>query len=151
RLSEAEVDAVLLIGGTSKIPLLQHEMELRFGAAICDLSNAQTIIAEGAAVIGFHGFQPFLAHPVRLMLSGGSSLPVFDRDTVMPAEAHKETTLFCTDNRDGEARLIMAEQTDSLNQNSLVHKTVIGVPVESALPRPYQHERIVVHFDLDEN
>src|SRR5439155_1733082 len=85
-------------------------MELRFGAAICDLSNAQTIIAEGAAVIGFHGFQPFLAHPVRLMLSGGSSLPVFDRDTVMPAEAHKETTLFCTDNRDGEARLVMAEQ-----------------------------------------
>ncbi len=151
RISEREIDAVLLIGGSSKIPLLQREMERRFGAAVLDASNAQTIIAEGAAVVAYERYQPFLAHPIRLMLSDRSSLPIFDRDTVMPATAKKDINLFCTDNRDGEARVIICEQANPIDERVLVQKTVVSVPVESRLPKPYQHERVYTSFEIDEN
>jgi hypothetical protein len=144
-----EVDQALLIGGSSAIPLLRREMQHLFGTRAHGVVNSQTIIAEGAAAVAFHGYQPFLVRPVQMQLADGSALPIFDSTSLVPAGT-KEVTLFCTDNRDGEARLIVAQ--DRRTGRSMSHsQPVLNVPVRSDLPRPFQHERVYASFAIDDD
>jgi molecular chaperone DnaK (HSP70) len=71
-ISAAQVHQVLLIGGSSNLPLLQHEMVKRFGNRIVRVSNADTIIAEGASVIDAEGLQPILARTIGIGLADGA-------------------------------------------------------------------------------
>jgi molecular chaperone DnaK len=150
-LSEREMDAALLIGGTSQIPLLRREMERRFGTLVFDVPNAQTIIAEGAAAVAFYDYQPFLARPIQLVLSDGTPLTVFDRDSGVPSNGPKGLTLFCTDPRDGEARLIVSEQVRQGDRGSVRQHTVVKVPVSPDIPAPFKHERVHAIFDIDDD
>lgn len=72
RLSSREIDLVLLIGGSSLIPLVQLQMAERFGARIVHVPNADTIIAEGAALIDSLGMQPVLARSIVVRLADES-------------------------------------------------------------------------------
>jgi molecular chaperone DnaK len=150
RVQANEVDRVLLIGGSSLIPALQEEMTRRFGMRSTTLANSQTVIAEGAAAIGYFGYEPFLARPVSLRLADRSMLPIFGRETVIPHDSDKEVTLFVTDNRDGEARLIVEERFRDGDARTVQH-LVLPVPVKTALPRPYNHERVYARFRIDDN
>jgi molecular chaperone DnaK len=150
-LSEREVNMVLLIGGTSNIPLVKREMEQRFGTLAFNVENAQTIIAEGAAAVAFHRYQPFLSHSINLWLADGTPLPIFDRDTVVPIDGRKEITLYCTDNRDGDARLILAELRRIDDRHAPRQQVILNVPVSKALPQVYQHERIYATFEVNED
>jgi molecular chaperone DnaK len=150
-LSEGEIEVALLIGGTSLIPLLRAEMERRFGARVIDVPNAQTIIAEGAAAVAFDNYQPFLARPIQLMLAGETPLTIFDRDVVVPIISRKNLTLFCTDPRDGEARLIIAEQTREGDRGSIRLHEIVRIPVSEEIPRPFKNERVTAAFEIDED
>ncbi len=150
RVQPGEVDRVLLIGGSSLIPALQDEMARRFGMRATNLPNSQTVIAEGAAAIAFFGYEPYLARRVGLRLADGTLLPVFDKDTVLPQTADKEITLFVTDNRDGEARLVVEEQIREDHRQAAQH-LVLPVPVSRQLPIPYNHERVYARFTIDED
>jgi len=150
RVQANEVDRVLLIGGSSLIPILQEEMTRRFGMRATTLPNGQTVIAEGAAAIAYFGYEPFLARTVSLRLADESLLPVFGRDTLIPQTSDKEVTLFVTDNRDGEARLVVEERVREGDARMVQH-LVLPVPVRRELPRPYHHERVYARFHIDEN
>jgi molecular chaperone DnaK len=151
RVAPEEVDRVLLIGGTSEIPLLRAEMERRFGVKVEAVPNSQTIIAEGAAAIAYYGYRPYLVRPVQLQLADGSALTIFDSGTLVPFDAEKQLTLFCTDNRDGEARLVVTEQSRSYDPSSVREQTILNVPVDPNLPRPYNHERVYATFRVDDD
>jgi hypothetical protein len=109
------------------------------------------VIAEGAAAIAFHAYVPFLTRPVLVGLADGTAYPVFDRDTVVPVAARRELTLFCTDNRDGEARLIVGERTRENDPDSIRQHVVVRVPVSPDLPKPYNHERVYASFEVDDD
>lgn len=151
RLSLGEVDRVLMIGGSSEIPRLRDEMYRRFGARAISVPNSQTVIAEGAAAIAFHGYIPYLVRPIALMLADGAALTVLDQSDLLPMDAVVEHTLFCTDNRDGVARLVVAERPHALDRGTYVPHGVLNVPVHASLPKPYQHERVVAQFQVDED
>jgi molecular chaperone DnaK (HSP70) len=152
RVEPSDVDRAILIGGSSEIPLLQAEMQRLFGVRAESLGpRSQTIIAEGAATVAQYGFQPFLTRPVQLALADGSQLPVFGRETVVPVEGAKRLTLFVTDPRDGEARLVVTEQIRRADEGSVQQQTVLPVRVEDGLPKPYNHERVIADFEIDEN
>ncbi len=60
RLQTSQIHQVLLIGGTSRIPLLKKEMYRTFGQTkVVEVENADTIIAEGAAIISYHNWTPY--------------------------------------------------------------------------------------------
>ena len=150
RVETTDVDRVLLIGGTSEIPRLQAAMQREFGVRAESLGErSQTIIAEGAATVAQYGFQPFLTRPVQIALADGSHLPVFDRETPVPVSGTTELTLFCTDPRDGTARLVITEQVRSDEPGSTRQQTVLPVPVSKGLPKPYNHERVHAGFEID--
>jgi molecular chaperone DnaK (HSP70) len=152
RVDSTDVDRILLIGGTSEIPMLQHEMQKLFGVRAESLrEQSQTIIAEGAAIVAQRGYQPFLTRPVQLALADGSQLTVFDRDTLVPVAGAKQLTMYCTDPRDGVAHLVITEQVRADERGSTRQQDVLSVPVNPGLPRPYNHERIHATFEIDED
>jgi molecular chaperone DnaK len=152
RVDSTDVDRVLLIGGTSEIPMLQYEMQRLFGVRAESLrEQSQTIIAEGAAIVAQRGYQPFLTRPVQLALADGSQLTVFDRDTPVPVAGAKQVTLYCTDPRDGTAQLVIMEQVRADERGSVRQQEVVSVPVSPGLPKPYNHERVHAAFEIDED
>lgn len=150
RIAADEIDKVLLVGGTSEIPLLRKNMARMFGVRAQPVRSSQTIIAEGAAEIARRGFEPYLAAPVQIQLSDESVHTVFPHGMRVPDEAGKNMTLFCTDNRDGEARLVLRIGTGARDGGSR-QRDILAVPVISDLPRPYQHERVHAAFQVDQD
>jgi molecular chaperone DnaK (HSP70) len=150
RLTNREIDLVLLIGGSSLIPVVQREMAERFGARIVHVPNADTIIAEGAALIDSLSMQPVLARSIGVRLSDESFYEVFPAGTVAKPEICQKTiNIFCVDNRDGEAKIILVERRD---QVEVTEPQVLSVPVGRDLPKRYStNERLVVDFRMDQD
>jgi molecular chaperone DnaK len=149
RIQASQINQVLLIGGTSRIPLLISEMHKTFGITkVIELSNADTVIAEGAAIISHYDWQPYLVQPICIQLTDKSQYTVFDSGTILkPDAAQKEVVFFCTDNREGEGRLII---TENLGNRGHQVKEIINVPISTALKKIYD-ERVVADFRVDQD
>jgi len=149
-LTGREIDLVLLIGGSSLIPLVQRQMEDRFGARIVHVPNAEAIIAEGAALVDSLEMQPVLAKAIGVRLSDQSIYEVFRAGTVAkPEVCQKSINFFCVDNRDGEAKIVLTEKAD---RGDITTAQVLSVPVSRELPKRYSsHERVVVDFRMDQD
>jgi len=146
-----DVDLALLIGGTSQIPRVRQEMHDRFGTKLVQALRPDSVIAEGAAIVDALNLHPVLARPICLELSDGSIYEVFKAGEIAkPGICNKEVALFCTDNRDGQARLIVKEGAGPFNDR-FVTKHVLTIPVSPQLPKPYNHERIIARFLIDDD
>ena len=149
RLSVRDIDLVLLIGGSSRIPLVRREMGKRFGARIEHVEKADTIIAEGAALVDYHSMQPTLARSLGVRLSDGTFYEIFGKGTLAkPDFCKKSINFFCTDNRDGEAKLVLVEKVGVQEKN----KGVLAIPVSPVRQAKHSDcERVTVRFSLDED
>jgi molecular chaperone DnaK len=149
RLTPRDVDLVLLIGGSSRIPIIKREMQERFGSRITHIKNADTIIAEGAALVDYLGMHPVLARALGVRLSSGAYYELFPAGTMAkPGVCQKTINFFCTDNRDGEAKLVLVEKYEGREMN----ERVLGIPVSRSLPRKHNDcERVSVTLSLDED
>ncbi|MBD2565129.1 MULTISPECIES: Hsp70 family protein [Nostoc] len=147
RLQPSQINQVLLIGGTSRIPLLINEMHKTFGLTkVIELPNADTVIAEGAAIISYYDWQPYLVQPIDVQLADQNHYTVFESGTILkPDTAKKEVAFFCTDNREGEGRLII---TTNLDNREHQVKEIINVPISKVLQNIYK-ERIIADFRID--
>jgi len=85
-------------------------------------------------------------------LADRSLYTVFESGWVLKPEAsRKEINFYCTDNRDGEARLVVVESRRPGDSSAIGTKQILNVSVSSDLPRPYNHERVSSVFEIDEN
>lgn len=143
-----EVRTALLIGGTSRIPIITREIQKLFGARTINVQNSNTVIAEGAAIISENNWTPYLVRPIYIQLSDNSYYTVFEQGTpLLPHVTQKEITFFVTDNRDGEARLIIAEGEKG---DQKVTKDVINIPISSKLDSRYI-EKVIVKCTVNED
>ena len=92
---------------------------------------------------------PVLARSLGVRLADGSFYELLPAGTLAkPGVCEKQINFFCTDNRDGEAKLVLVERYDGRETN----KGVIGIPVSPVLPRRYaDSERVSVRLSLDED
>ena len=148
-LTPRDVDLVLLIGGSSRIPMVRREIQERFGSRVVYVRNADTIIAEGAARVDYLGMLPVLARSLGVRLADGAFYELFPAGTVAKkGVCEKQINFFCTDNRDGEAKLVLVEKYDGREMN----ERVLGIPVSRDLPRKYNDsERVTVTLSLDDD
>jgi molecular chaperone DnaK (HSP70) len=146
-MATSDIDIVLLIGGSSRIPMVRREMQERFGSRVTYVKNADTIIAEGAARVDYLGMQPVLARSLGVRLVNGAFYELFPAGTLAkPGVCEKSVNFFCTDNRDGEAKLVLVEKYEGREMN----ERVLGIPVSRDLPRKYNDcERVTVRLSLD--
>lgn len=147
-----EIDLVLLIGGSSRIPFVRHKLREIFGSRIVEIPNADTIISEGAAIIDAEGLQPVLSRPLNVELSDSSLYEVFPAGIIADKNiCHKAVNFYCTDNRDGQAKLILKELAGRIDGSRPLMKEILNIPVNKMIPMPYDHERVTVDFALDED
>lgn len=117
------------------IPFVTQKMSEIFESKVVSVPNAVTIIAEGAAVISCHNWLPSLVYPISVLLSDNTLYPIYPEGTVLYPEVTKKIlTFFCTDPRDGEGRLIIAEGADGATIGRKT-KAVIAVPVRALVIR----------------
>ncbi len=152
-LSARDVDLALLIGGSSKIPDVHNQLREKFGYRTEVVKNANTIIAEGAAIVDGLGIQPTFARSICVELSDGTLYDIFKAgDIASPSVCRKSVNFYCTDNREGEAKLIIKERTGQVGTTRRFFREVLSIPVSSALPKRYQPlERVTTEFTLDQD
>ena len=147
------VDLVMLIGGTSRTPLVHQMMHEVFVTKVVPVKDADSIIAKGAAVIAAHKWKPYLVKPITVKLADKSFLSLLKHGQTLAAPlASKSFTFYCVDGRNGSAHLLFYEQqrpNDAAIQKSL--NCNLSVPTAQNVRTVSDLDRIIVNCYVPED
>ena len=153
KLKTSDVDEILLVGGSTRIPMVQEKVEAFFGKAPNRSVNPDEVVAMGAAVqagILSGDVKNMVLLDVTLSLGietmGGISTVLIPRNTTVPA---KKTEVFSTaaDNQSSvEVVVLQGERKMSHDNRVLARFHLDGIP---SAPRGVP--QVEVTFDIDVN
>ena len=154
-LKPSDVAQVLLVGGSTRIPLVQSEVERYFGRAPNHSLNPDEVVAIGAGIEG--GVLAGDVHHDILLLdvtsltlgveaNGGLMIPLIERNTTIPA---KKTKLFSTtvDNQESVTINVYQGERKFANENRFLGQFELS----GIEPAPRAVPQIEVCFDIDAN
>lgn len=151
-LSTADIDEVVLVGGSTRIPAVQALVRQVIGKKPCQEVNPDEVVAVGAAiqagVLGGEVTDILLLDVTPLSLGvetlGGVTTKLIPRNTTIPA---KKSEIFSTA-ADGqtsvEIHVLQGEREMASNNKSLGMFRLAGIP-----PAPRGIPQIEVTFDID--
>ena len=153
-LSEGQIDEVVLVGGTTRIPAIQEAVKSFFKKELNKSVNPDEVVAVGAAVQG-----GVLAGDVKdvLLLDvtplslgietlGGVMTKLIERNTTIPT---KKSQVFSTaaDNQTSvDVHVCQGEREMAADNKTLGRFELVGIP-----PAPRGVPQIEVTFDIDAN
>ncbi|MCL1826459.1 MAG: molecular chaperone DnaK [Candidatus Cloacimonetes bacterium] len=156
KLKANEINEILLVGGSTRIPAVQEAVEKFFGKKANLSMNPDEVVAVGAAVQGGilggdEAVQDILlldVTPLTLGLEtlGGVRTPIIDRNTTIPT---KKSQVFSTaaDNQPAVTiRVLQGERQMADDNKVLGNFDLVGIP-----PAPRGVPQIEVTFDIDAN
>ena len=147
-----EIDQVLLVGGSTRMPLVVQEVEKFFGKKPCQGVNPDEVVALGAAVQGgvlsgdVKDMLLLDVTPLSLGLEtlGGVTTRLIERNTTIPT---RKTEIFSTA-ADGQPSVevhVLQGEREFANDN----RTLGRFSLEGINPAPRGVPQIDVTFDLD--
>ncbi len=152
--SPREIDEVVMVGGSTRIPLIQEEVKKFFGKEPNRTVNPDEVVAVGAAIQG--GVLTGDAKDIVLLdvtpLSlgietlGGVFTPLISRNTTIPT---RKSEVFSTaqDNQSQvEVHVLQGERKMAGDNKSLGKFVLDGIP-----PAPRGMPQVEVTFDIDAN
>ena len=151
KLSPQDIEEVVLVGGTTRIPLIRHTVEEFFGRKPHTELNPDEVVALGAAVqanILEHGVSNMLlldVTPLSLGIEtyGGTASKIISRNSPIPASAQEQYTTG-VDNQTGiDIHVLQGERELAKDCRSLARFTLKTPPAPAGLPR------IEVRFLID--
>lgn len=153
-LSASEIDEVILVGGQTRMPMVQEKVAEFFGKEARKDVNPDEAVAMGAAIQG-----AVLAGDVKDVLlldvtpltlgietMGGVATPVIEKNTTIPT---KKSQIFSTadDNQSAVTiHVVQGERKQATSNKSLGRFDLADIP-----PAPRGVPQIEVTFDLDAN
>lgn len=153
-LKPGDVSEVLLVGGSTRIPLVQREVERYFGKAPNHSLNPDEVVAIGAAIQGgvlagdVHDIVLLDVTPLTLGVeaNGGLMVSLIDRNTTIPT---KKTKLFSTtvDNQSSVTINVYQGERQFAAENRFLGQFELA-DIE---PAPRAVPQIEVCFDIDAN
>lgn len=153
-ISNAEIDEVILVGGSTRIPRVQEEVEKFFGKKPSKSVNPDEAVAIGAAIQGgvFTGEvkDVLLLDVIPLSLGietyGGVFTKLVEANTTIP---HKKAEVFSTasDNQPSVEIHVLQGERPMASQNRTIGRFHLdGIP-----PAPRGVPQVEVTFDIDAN
>lgn len=155
-LSKGEVDKVILVGGSTRVPVVQAAIEKEVGKAPFKGVNPDEAVAVGAAlqagiIVGDEGVTDVLlldVTPLTLGIEtlGGVTTMMIERNTTIPSR-RSEVFSTAADNQPAvEVHVLQGEREFSKDNTTLGRFHLMGIP-----PAPRGIPQIEVTFDIDAN
>ncbi len=146
-------DALVLSGGSSRVPLVQRVLEERFGVASAPLVNPDEVVALGAAIharalaTGAGGnLHDVTSYALGVEIDGGSVIQVIRRNTPLPAHSSRVFTTIADMQEVAEVHVVQGDSPKAKDNISLGRFTLSGIE-RGRKGNP----RIEVSFSVDED
>jgi molecular chaperone DnaK len=152
--SPHEIDEVVLVGGSTRVPLIQEEVKRYFGKEPNRSVNPDEVVAVGAAIQG--GVLTGEAKDIVLLdvtpLSlgietlGGVFTPLIPRNTTIPVRKSETFSTAADGQTQVEVHVLQGERPMATDNKTLGRFILDGIP-----PAPRGMPQIEVTFDIDAN
>ena len=132
KISKEEIDEVILVGGMTRMPLVQQRVSQFFNKAPCKGVHPDEVVALGAAIQGAVLFDDesemllldVTPHKLGIMLSGGLFQTLIEANSTVPTSAsHIFTTV-----RDGQTAvkiIVLQGESDRAENNELLGEFIL--------------------------
>ena len=155
KLKSTDINHIVLVGGTTRIPLIRKKVEEFFGKPAERGVDPMECVAVGAAIqagvlSGDIDKDIVLLDVTPLTLSvetlGGISTPIIPRNTTIPTKKSKIFTTAADNQTSVEINVLQGERPMAVDNKSLGRFHLTGIP-----PAPRGIPQIEVTFDIDVN
>jgi molecular chaperone HscA len=150
-VSIADIDAVVLVGGSTRLSTVRHAVEGFFKQAPLTTLNPDTVVAKGAALHAYaltHGSTHLLVDVCPLSLGietmGGMTEKIIPRNTPIPTAMAQDFTTYESGQTAMSFHVVQGEREFANDCRSLAHFTLEGIP-----PLVAGAARVRVTFALD--
>lgn len=152
--NEKEIDKIILVGGSSRIPMVQELLKDIFPAEMYKGLNPDEVVARGAAIQGgvlsedIKGIVLVDVTPLTLGIEteGGLVTSLIDRNTTIPTTESKVFTTVSDNQKSVEINITQGEREFAKDNISLGKFELQGIRTA-----PKGEPRIEVTFDIDVN
>ncbi len=153
-LSPAQIDKVLLVGGSSRIPAVQEKLKDFLGKDPHKGINPDECVAVGAAIQGgilggdVQGLVLLDVTPLSLGVEtyGGIATKLIERNTTIPVKKSQIFTTAADNQTSVEVHVLQGEREMAADNKTLGRFHLDGIPAA-----PKQVPQIEVTFDIDAN
>ncbi len=154
KLKPSEISKVLLVGGMTRMPILQETVKHMFGKDPTKGVNPDEIVAQGAAIqagiLSGNVTDIVLIDVIPLSLGietqGGVFTKLIERNTVIPTSYSQQFTTAVDNQAAVDIHVLQGERDFAVDNVTLGKFQLTGI-----MPAPRSVPKIEVSFDIDQN
>lgn len=155
-IKKSDIDEVILVGGMTRMPLVQKKVEEFFDKKVNTSQNPDEVVALGAAVqggviAGDAGLDDIVlldVSPLTLGIetAGGIRTVMIERNTTIPTQKSQVFSTYADKQTQVQIHVLQGEREMAVDNKSLGQFILDGIP-----PAPRGVPQIEVSFDIDAN